>query len=67
MGSARTGVVIDERCSDVVVVAYHSMQSIPHSRITMTTMLDSPTIISSDMVAATTTSASPSISASASL
>jgi len=47
--------------SSKLVVTYHSMQSIPHRRITMTTMLDSPTIINSDMVAATTKiTASPS-------
>ena len=42
---------------DAAATAYHSMQSIVHSRNTMTTMLDRPTMITSDMVAIATTSA----------
>jgi len=52
------GRVIGDRCDDTAEAAYHSMQSMPHSRITMTTMLDKPTIITSDMVAITTTATS---------
>ena len=51
------GRVIDDRCVDRAVTVeglYHSMQSSPQSRITMTTMLDRPTIITSDIVAITT-------------
>lgn len=48
--------IIGDRCDSAIEAAYHSMQSIPHSRITMTTMLDSPTMITSDMVAIATTS-----------
>jgi len=36
--------------------AYHSIQSIPHSRITMTTMLDRPMMITRDMFAITSSS-----------